>query len=164
MRGMTWRWAIGGLAVLGLLVACGDDDDSGGGSADEADQAEQAEQEPATTTTAAPTTTTTVPATTTTAVPHVVYEVDGTGTVIVNYTASGDRMQNLEVTLPWSEDQAEEPSRLSMLVALTGSQGDVTCRIRRGDEILAEATLAGTAGPLLSCDYPPSGLPPVTFP
>jgi hypothetical protein len=82
----------------------------------------------------------------------------------VSYTGADDRMLNAEVTLPWSEEQTEDPSRLSMLVALTGSPGDVTCRIRRGTEVLAEETLSGTAGPLLSCDYPPSGLPQVTFP
>jgi hypothetical protein len=155
MTSTTWRTVMGGLAMAGALgtLGCssGDDDDS-------ADKAAPSS------TTAPTTTTTTAPTTTTTAAPRVVYEVEGAGTVVVSYTGSDDRMLNAEVTLPWSEEQTEDPSRLSMLVALTGSPGDVTCRIRRGTEVLAEETLAGTAGPLLSCDYPPSGLPQVTFP
>jgi hypothetical protein len=151
----TWRTVMGGLAMAGTLAtlgcSSGDDDDS-------ADRAEPSS------TTAPTTTTTTAPTTTTTAAPRVVYEVEGTGTVVVSYTGSDDRMLEAEVTLPWSEEQTEDPSRLSMLVALTGAPGDVTCRIRRGTEVLAEQTLSGTAGPLLSCDYPPSGLPQVTFP
>jgi Mycobacterium membrane protein len=151
----TWRTVMGGLAMAGALGTLGCSRDDGGGGSDRAAPSS---------TTAPTTTTTTAPTTTTTAAPRVVYEVEGAGTVVVSYTASDDRMLNDEVTLPWSEEQTEDPSRLSMLVALTGSPGDVTCRIRRGTEVLAEETLSGTAGPLLSCDYPPSGLPPVTFP
>jgi hypothetical protein len=149
------------LALLGVLVGCGDGDGSSEARERDdrpADEVERAEEEDEVTSTTTP------PSTTTTTAPRIVYEIDGTGTVPVNYSIAGDRMQNREVTLPWSEEQAEEPSRLSMLVALTGSQGDVTCRIRRGTEVLAEATLSATAGPLLPCDYPPSGLPPVTYP
>ena len=148
------------LGLLGVQSGCGDGDGRSDAQQREdrsADQSTQAEQDEESTTTTAPT------ASTTTA-PRVVYEIDGTGTVAVNYSLSGDRNQSREVTLPWSEEQAEEPSRLSMLVALAGSQGDVTCRIRRGAEVLAEATLSATEGPLLGCDYPPSGLPPVTYP
>jgi hypothetical protein len=157
---------MGGLAMLGtlgLLVGCGggdDDNDNDDGASDRA----AAEEPAASSTTAAPTTTTTAPTTTTTAAPQVVYEVEGRGTVVLNYATSANPVQNREVTLPWSEPQAEAPTQLSMLVALTGSEGTITCRIRRGDEVLAEATMATGAGPLLSCDYPPSGLPPVTFP
>lgn len=143
------------LISLGLLVGCG-----GGGSDDEAGgttSTEQAPQEESSSTTSSSVTTAPAP-------PRIVYEILGTGTVAVNYSTTENPMQNREVTLPWSEEQAQEPPRLSMLVALTGSQGDVTCRIRRGDEVLAEATLSGDAGPLLACDYPPSGQPQVTFP
>jgi hypothetical protein len=151
-----------GLALLGTLAGCGGGDGDGGAEARErgdrpAGEAERPDQDEETTTT-------TLPSTTTTAAPRIVYEIDGTGTAIVNYSTAGNPMQNSEVTLPWSEEQPQEPSRLSMLVALTGSQGDVTCRIRRGTEVLAESTLSSAAGPLLACDHPPSGLPPVTFP
>lgn len=146
---VTW------LGLLGVLVGCG------GSETDEpeARPAEGSEQDEA-----AASSTTTAPSSTTTAAPRVVYEIDGAGTVNVDYSISGDQSQNRTVSLPWSEEQAEDPSRMSMLVALAGSEGDVTCRIRRGTEVLAEATLSATAGPLLSCDYPPSGLPPVTYP
>jgi hypothetical protein len=148
------------LALLGVLAACGGSDDGVEADDREAGPAEESEAAAAsTTTTTAPSTTTTAPAP-----PRVVYEIDGTGTVNVNYGLSGGRSQSRNVTLPWSEEQAEEPSQLSMLVALGGSQGDVTCRIRRGEEVLAEQTFSLDAGPLLSCDYPPSGLPPVTYP
>jgi hypothetical protein len=152
------------LGLFGLLVGCGQDDGDGGSEArarDDrpAEETAQPERDEETSST------TTLPSTTTTtAAPRIVYEIDGTGTVAVNYTGAGDQMQNREVALPWSEEQVDEPSRLSMLVALTGAQGDVTCRIRRGTEVLAEATLSASAGPLLSCDHPPSGVPPVTYP
>lgn len=175
MRRTRRRSTIGGLGLLALPlllalpVACGggDGDDAGGGDQAESSRSDEGDGggDGGDGTTSAPTTTTTAaPTTTTTAPPAVAYEVEGSGTVVLSYTISGDRLQNREVTLPWSEDQAEEPSRLSLLVTLAGTQGDVTCRIRRGDEVLAEASLAATAGPLLSCDYPPSGLPQVTFP
>jgi hypothetical protein len=163
-----WRAVSGVICVVwlglaGVVAGCGGDGDGGDTEAsDSAARAVDESDEPETTTSSS--TTTTAPTTTTTAAPRVVYEIDGAGTVAVNYSIAGDRQQSAEVTLPWSEEQAEEPSRMSMLVALVGSQSDVTCRIRRGPEVLAEATLSGTAGPLLSCDYPPSGLPPVTFP
>lgn len=156
------RGAVGvaamGLGMLSVLVGCGGGD-SGSEARERASRpaAGSGPEEAATSTTAPSTTTTTGP-------PRVVYEVDGAGSVLVDYSIAGDRSQSREITLPWSEEQAEEPSRLSMLVALAGSQGDVTCRIRRGDEVLAEATLSGTAGPLLACDHPPSGIPQVTFP
>jgi hypothetical protein len=142
------------LGVAALLMACGggDDDAPSDGEAAAGEQSTTTEPPDDTTTTTAP------PA------PRIVYEITGTGTVVVDYAIAGDRSQSAEVTLPWSEEQAEDPSRMSMLVALTGSEGDVTCRIRRGDEVLAEASLSLDLGPLLSCDYPPSGLPPVTYP
>jgi Mycobacterium membrane protein len=152
------RWALI-LGLLGLLAGCGGGGDGGDGD-DEAggtSSTEQASEEGSSSTTSSSVTTVPPP-------PRVVYEILGSGTVPVNYSIAGDRQQSLQVTLPWSEEQAEEPSRLSMLVALTGSQGDVTCRIRRGEEVLAEATLSAAAGPLLACDYPPSGVPQVTFP
>lgn len=160
-----WRSTMSGLAMLGMMVGCGGGGDSGSGQVDRDEAAEQADQADRVTSSvpADPTTTTTL-ATTTTAAPQVAYEVDGSGTALVSYWMSDNRQQDREVTLPWSEDQADEPSRLSMLVILGGAQGDVTCRIRRGDEVLAEATLSATAGPMLACDYPPSGLPPVTYP
>ncbi|MGH9213503.1 MAG: hypothetical protein ACRD2C_22940 [Acidimicrobiales bacterium] len=140
------------LGLPGVLVGCGGSDGDSIAEARErddrpTDETQRPEEEEESTTT--------LPSTTTTAAPRIVYEIDGTGTVLVNYSAAGNPMQNRQVTLPWSEEQAEEPSRLSMLVALTGSQGDVTCRIRRGTEVLAEATQPADAGPLLSCDHPP---------
>src|SRR5262245_44091631 len=106
------RWMVR-LACLGIVAstaACG-----GGGGDDD----DSAKDEAASTTeaTEATTTTTTAPPTTTTTEPPVVYEVVGSGTVVVDYTIAGDRSQQREVTLPWSEEQAEEPSRLSMLIA-----------------------------------------------
>jgi hypothetical protein len=148
------------LGLVGVLMGCGEGDGDRGSEARERDDRSTDE----TRRDEAEESTTTLPSTTTTAAPRIVYEIDGTGTAIVNYSTAGNPMQNSEVTLPWSEEQPQEPSRLSMLVALTGSQGDVTCRIRRGTEVLAESTLSSAAGPLLACDHPPSGLPPVTFP
>lgn len=161
MRRMRY-WMVG-LGLVGLLVGCGGGDDGAEGAGDEggerpSEQAQGNEQEQESSTTTA-STTTTAPAP-----PPVVYEVTGTGTVLVDYSIAGDRSQSREVTLPWSEEQAEEPSRLSMLVMLGRSQGDVTCRIRRGDEVLAEATMASSLGPMLACDHPPSGVPQVTYP
>jgi hypothetical protein len=145
--------------VGGVVVGCG-----GGGGGDDSDGGD--EESGSTATTAVPTTsTTTAPTTTTTTVPRIVYEIEGVGNVAVNYGLSGGRSQSRDVALPWSEEQAEDPSHISMLVAWgPGAEGDITCRIRRGGEVLAEATLSPSAGPLLACDYPPSGLPQVTFP
>jgi hypothetical protein len=146
---------LAGLALVAGAVGCG-----GGADSDEESGSTSAP------TTAAPTTTTTAaPTTTTTTVPRMVYEIEGVGNVSVNYGLAGGRSQSRDVELPWSEEQAEDPSHISMLVAWgPGAEGDITCRIRRGEEVLAEATLSPSAGPLLACDYPPSGLPQVTFP
>lgn len=149
-----WMMLLAGLAIV--VAACGGDD-AGADGDDGARETEQADGAPGEDVTA--TTSTTAPAP-----PRVVYEVTGAGTVVVDYTTADDALQSREVTLPWSEEQADEPSRLDMLVMLTGSQGDVTCRIRRGDEVLAEQTMATGAGPMVACNYPPSGLPPVTYP
>jgi hypothetical protein len=169
VMGVTCVTCVVWLASIAGLVGCGGGDrdgtETGQRAAPRVDEpASSEESDGADLEAAGSSPTTAAPTTSTTAAPRVVYEVIGTGTVPVNYAVANDLMQSREVTLPWSEEQAEEPSRLSMLVALTGSQGDVTCRIRRGAEVLAEETLAATAGPLLSCDYPPSGLPPVTYP
>lgn len=141
------------IGMLGVLVACGGGDDAA------ADDEATDEPAAAVTTTTEDTTPTTEPPP-----PGIVYEVTGSGTVAVNYAIAGNRLQAAEITLPWSEAQAEDPGQASILVALAGSQGDVTCRILRGDEVLAEQTLSIDTGPLLSCDHPPSGLPPVTYP
>lgn len=150
-----WMVRLACLALVPGVAAC-----SGGGGGDDREESGS---------TSAPTTVTTpttaAPTTTTTTVPPVVYEIEGVGNVSVNYGLSGGRSQSRDVELPWSEEQVEEPSQLSMLVAWgPGADGDITCRIRQGDEVLAEATLSPAAGPLLACDYPPSGLPQVTFP
>ncbi|MGW5437101.1 MmpS family transport accessory protein [Nocardia asteroides] len=77
----------------------------------------------------------------------VTYQVEGTGTAS-SITYSGKNMdiaQDTEVALPWTKDVTVDGFvKTVTLTASAGADGgQITCRIRAGDDVIAEQTASG---------------------
>lgn len=76
---------------------------------------------------------------------EVTYEVDGSGAAQnISYGANGNVSQQTNATLPWSTAGPAESFGFYSLTVMNGAQGGtVTCRIKLGDQVLAENTSSG---------------------